>query len=116
MTQPESSRLGESCRIAIHSRWSSEAGYYIRLSVTARSALVFSAKPSERIPHIGEYTLKTNAAISRPGRLQPADNGLSRPPWGSRDVYCLWSFSTWAQASESFGRFCCRQARMVKSP
>jgi len=61
MTQPESSRLGESCRIAIHAHWSSGAGYYIRLSVTAQNAVGILRKPSERTPHIGEYALKTNA-------------------------------------------------------
>src|SRR3954469_22421562 len=34
----------------------------------------------------------------------------------SGDDHCPWLVSTWLQAFVSFGRFCCRHARMVNSP
>src|SRR3954447_5680318 len=31
-------------------------------------------------------------------------------------AYCPWFFSAWLQAADNCGRFCCRQARITKSP
>jgi hypothetical protein len=68
---------------------------------------------TDRDPHIGEYATKTNAVssmLANPGR---AANMAGSGPVGA---YWPWFFSTWSQALEIFGRFCWRQARMVKSP
>src|SRR5436190_22483782 len=44
------------------------------------------------------------------------ETGLARRLTHADEAYCPWLFSTWSQADEILGRFCCRQARMVKSP
>src|SRR4051794_30836155 len=51
--------------------------------------------------------------------IQKIERRLSIP--GSRlrarnDNHCPWLVSTWLQGLVSFARFCCRHARMVKSP
>ncbi|MGY2844752.1 hypothetical protein ACVIHH_000660 [Bradyrhizobium sp. USDA 4518] len=71
-------------------------------------------------PHIGEYATKTNAVRDRqhtkPVAGTHAEHGLCGDPWGPNRPYWPWVFSTWSQAELILLRFCCRQARMVKSP
>src|SRR5205807_4557381 len=75
---------------------------------------------TDRKPHIGEYEAKTNAICDIPRIAVASDLGRKmarRGDHGMRVVrYCPWFFSTRSQAFDILGRFCCRQARMVKSP
>src|SRR6266481_4677338 len=114
--RPESSRRGIPCRIAIRSRLSSRTGYNIqaeRFRIRPQLARMRWASQT----HIGEYDAKTNAV----GRLRQAPERIrSRRRWVTiereRARYCPWVFSTVSHAEEILGRFCCRHARMVKSP
>jgi hypothetical protein len=80
----------------------------------------YQAHATDREPHIGEYAAKTNAVWGiKPMPPLPAntpETGLVRRLTGADGGYCPWLVSTWSQDADIFGRFCCRQARMVKSP
>ncbi len=70
-------------------------------------------------PHIGEYAAKTNAIWAYRPCPSGLQTGRNRPAAGLTGIACAywpWFFRTWSQAGEILGRFCCRQARMVKSP
>src|SRR5947209_13471490 len=89
-------------------------------------------------PIYGKFAGKTNAisGFSRPRaaarrqsfratrpRVRPECRnrvrsfGVRVRAWLDRnDDHCPWFVSTWLQGLVSFARFCCRHARMVKSP